>query len=119
MMKINAIRKRQKISAQKNSIKNFFQKKTNKLKGVNISDDETQQNVDETRENVEEENKQPSDEESQDKHCASPDCDIDAMSKTKRTLNWIACSNCEDWWHTFCVDLSNNKKQTFVCPKCC
>ena len=56
MMKINAIRKRKKISAQKKSVKNFFQKKTNKLKVVNISDDETQQNVDETQENVEEEN---------------------------------------------------------------
>ena len=56
MMKINAIRKRKKISAQKKSVKNFFQKKTNKLKVVNIRDDETQQNVDETQENVEEEN---------------------------------------------------------------
>ena len=56
MMKINAIRKKKKVSAQKKSVKNFFQKKTNKRKVVNITDDETQENVDETQENVEEEN---------------------------------------------------------------
>ena len=41
------------------------------------------------------------------------------MAKTKRTLNWIACSYYGDWWHTFCLDLSSNKKRKFVCPKCC
>ena len=74
--------------------------------------------VDETQENVEEESEQPFDEESQDAPCASPDCDTDAMAKTKRALNLIAYYNCEDWWHTFCVDGSSNKKRKFVCPKC-
>ena len=49
-------KKEKKVSAQKKSVKNFFQKKTNKRKVVNITDDETQENVDETQENVEEEN---------------------------------------------------------------
>ena len=119
-------KKAKKISVQKKSVKNLVQKKTNKRKVVNISDDETQQNVDKTQqnldeiqENVEEENSKPPDKESQDKPCASPYYEIYPMAKTKRTLNWIACGNCKDWWHTFCVDLSSNKKQKFVCPKCC
>ena len=49
-------KKAKKISAQKKSVKNFFQKKTNKRKVLHISDNETQENVDETQENVEEEN---------------------------------------------------------------
>ena len=119
-------KKAKKISVQKKSVKNLVQKKTNKRKVVNISDDETQQNVDKTQqnldeiqENVEEENSKPPDKESQDKPCASPYYEIYPIAKTKRTLNWIACGNCKDWWHTFCVDLSSNKKQKFVCPKCC
>ena len=56
MMKINAIRKRKRFLPQKKSVKNFFQKKTNKRK-VNISDDETQENVDETQENPSYKNK--------------------------------------------------------------
>ena len=103
-------KKAKKISAQKKRVKNFFQKKTNKRKVVNISNDEVRKTLMKLRKNVEEENEQPSDEESQDEPCASSDCDIDAMAKTKRTLNWIVCGNCEDWSHTFCVDGSNNKK---------
>ena len=49
-------KKAKKISAQKKSVKNFFQKKTNKRKVLHISDNETQENVDETQDNVEEEN---------------------------------------------------------------
>ena len=55
-MKINAIRKRKRFLPKKKSVKNFFQKKTNKRK-VNISDDETQENVDETQENPSYKNK--------------------------------------------------------------
>lgn len=95
------------INKEKATIKNFFAKKAASSKTAVNKDDEIDMNVQDVSSSDED-----------DEPCASSNCSIDQMMRSKKTLVWVPCDVCDDWWHSYCVDGTNSQMDNFTCDSC-
>ncbi len=50
-------------------------------------------------------------------------CPCENTCKKETNLLWICCDKCQQWWHTYCLGITNTeyeklKNSHYICPKC-
>lgn len=85
---------------------------------MNISDGEKGKENDRK---VKENEKDASESESEDERercSAGEDCKINDAANTDFD-KWVACDDCDSWWHIYCVGKRNiRRKEMFLCRNC-